>query len=191
MTATDTTDDTPGVEFRIKESLKMDPADVEARHVARFHELVEDPAIFEEDRTGSGARRHFHAISDNGVLPTAKIKTPHHFHVSYVEMPPGNQVRLHAHDVPEVFIPMTGTWELYYGDEGEHCVALNPLDTFSVPVGVMRTFKNVGLTTALIMVIYDSPGEVMGKIFYGPNQTDEIREMFETSGRKITITHED
>ncbi|MGE0253329.1 MAG: cupin domain-containing protein [Alphaproteobacteria bacterium] len=190
MSNTAATEAAAPVRFRIKQPRQIDPAEVEARHVARFDELTEDPAIFEEDRRGPGARRHFHVISGDGVLETAKIKTPHHFHISYVELPPGNQVRLHAHDVPEVFIPMTGTFRLSYGDNGEHSVVLRPLDTFSVPVGVMRTFKNVGLTTAVIMVIYDSPGDVVGKIFYGPDQAEDIRRTFEKSGRAIAIERE-
>src|SRR3546814_8670031 len=81
----------PDIRFRIKQSRQIAPQDVEARHVARFNDLVEDPAIFEEDRKGPGARRHFHVISGDGVLPTAPISTPHHFHVSYVELPPGDR----------------------------------------------------------------------------------------------------
>lgn len=186
MTGTNAAADA-AIRFRVKKSTAVDPAVVERDYVARFDELTEDPAIFEEDRKGSGARRHFHVISGDGVLPTAKIRTPHHFHVSYVELPPGNMVRLHAHDVPEVFIPMTGTFELLYGGAAEHSVVLRPLDTFSVPVGVMRTFRNIGPTTAIIMVIYDSPGDVLGKIFYDPERADDIRRTFGASGRKVVI----
>jgi uncharacterized RmlC-like cupin family protein len=175
------------IKFRVNQTRDLDPAIVGRDHVARFNELTEDPAIFDTDRSDTGAQRHFHAISGDGVLPTTTIQTPHHFHISYVELPPGHFVELHAHNVPEVFIPMTCTFELSYGDEAENSVVIVPMDTFFVPIDVMRTFKNIGLTTALIMVIYDSPGDVLEKIFYDADVAETLRETFEARGDKVVI----
>lgn len=178
--------------FRVKKSREMDPAEVEAKHLARFNDLVEDSSIFKEDRSKDiGTRRHFHVISPDGHLEGAKITSPHHFHISYVELPPGHEVQLHAHDVAEVFIQMTGTFEFGYGDQAQHTVVLNPFDTLSVPIDVMRCFKNVGLTNGLVMVIYDKPGDILENIFYDEGHIDTIRETWGKAGKDITVKHVD
>ena len=48
---------------------------------------------------------------------------------------------------------MSGKWAVYWGDEGENEVILGPWDVVSVPVGVMRGFKNVGAEHAFLMAI--------------------------------------
>ncbi|MBO6783277.1 MAG: hypothetical protein JJ899_08410 [Alphaproteobacteria bacterium] len=188
MSVTETEKPDNATTFRIKESREMDPAEVETKHVARFNDLIEDDSIFKEDRDDEiGERRHFHVISPEGYLKDAKITSPHHFHISYVELPPGHEVQLHAHDVAEVFVQMTGTFEFGYGDQGQHKVVLNPMDTFSVPIDVMRGFKNVGLTNGIVMVIYDKPGDILENIFYDEEHIDEIRETWKKSGKDITV----
>lgn len=160
----------------VKDTIVVAPEELEKKYVARFNELVDDAEIFADIKTEEGRRRHFHVISEGGHLgPGTKITTPHHFHISYLEVPPGSNATLHAHDLPEIFIPMTGKFAIIYGDQGEHSIELNPLDTISVPSGLMRTFKNVGITTGIIMVIYDGSGDVLGKVFVNPETAEQIR----------------
>ena len=52
-----------------------------------------------------------------------------------------------------MFIPLSGQWSVFWGDEGENEVILDTFDCVSVPVGVMRGFRNVGEGHAYLMAI--------------------------------------
>lgn len=160
----------------VDKTIAVAPEEMEARHVARFRDLVDDTEIFADIKTPTGQRRHFHVISEKAHLGPAKITTPHHFHISYLEVPPGVRAALHAHDAPEVFIPMSGRFAIHYGDQAQHRLDLDPLDTVSVPAGLMRTFENTGNTNAILMVIYDGPGEVLGKIYVNEDTAARMRQ---------------
>lgn len=163
------------MKFYVDNTISITPEELERRYIARFKDLVDDTEIFADINTAQGQRRHFHVISENGHLGPAKITTPHHFHISYLEVPPGTSAALHAHDAPEIFIPITGKFAILYGDRGEHEAALDPLDTISVPPGLMRTFKNIGNVNGILMVIYDGPGEVLGKIFVNEETAEKMK----------------
>lgn len=158
----------------VDKTIHVDPADMEAKHVARFKDLVDDQDVFADIKNGN-PRRHFHVISEDSHLGPARITTPHHFHMSYLEVPPGVSANIHAHAAPEIFIPMTGRFQIIYNDNGTDAVDLEPLDAVSVPVGLMRTFKNVGTVNGLLMVIYDGPGEVLGKIYVSAEEAEKVR----------------
>jgi mannose-6-phosphate isomerase-like protein (cupin superfamily) len=160
----------------VKDTISITPEELESKYVARFDQLVDDSEIFADIKTQEGRRRHFHVISENNHLGPARITTPHNFHVSYLEVPPNTSAALHAHDLPEIFIPMTGRFAILFGDHGENSVELAPLDTISVPVGLMRTFKNIGNTNGILMVIYDGPGEVLGKIYVNSSTAEDMRQ---------------
>lgn len=159
----------------VKETISITPEELESKYIARFNELEEDPEIFADIQTKEGQRRHFHVISDNSKLGPTKITTHHHFHMSYLEVPPGSSAALHSHEYPEVFIPISGRFVIEFGNNREHSVELNPLDVISVPVGLMRTFKNVGNTNSILAVIYDGPGEDPLKIFIDPENAEKMR----------------
>ena len=46
-----------------------------------------------------------------------------------------------------------GGGSVYWGDEGEYEVILDTFDCVSVPVGVLRGFRNVGERHAYLMAI--------------------------------------
>lgn len=152
----------------------VSPQEMEAKYVARFKDLVDDDEVFPDIKQARNPRRHFHVISENNHIGPAGITTPHHFHMSYLEVPPGVSAGLHAHALPEVFIALSGRFQIIYGDQGEHTLELEQYDAVSVPVGVMRNFKNVGNVNGLLMVIYDGPGEVLGKIFISPDAAQDL-----------------
>ena len=59
--------------------------------------------------------------------------------------PPGQGPGLHAHHRTfETFLVLDGTFEFTVNDAGDQKVVLNRWDTFSVPPGVCRAFRNVG-----------------------------------------------
>ena len=62
----------------------------------------------------------------------------------------------------EVFIPLTGRWSILWGNQGENEVELGPYDVVSVPISVMRGFRNVSDQEALLLVVLGGtdPGQV-------------------------------
>lgn len=150
--------------MKIANTVSITPEDMEARHVARFSDLEDDVDVF-PDIQEVNPRKHFHVISRDHHIGPARIPLPHHFHLSFMEVPPGGTAGLHAHETPEVFIVLSGRVQMIYGDDGEHVTELGQYDTISIPPRVMRNFKNVGNVSAFMIVIYDGPGDVLGEIF--------------------------
>jgi uncharacterized RmlC-like cupin family protein len=74
------------------------------------------------------------------------------------------------HDLGEIFVCIKGKFAMIWGNDGEHRIELGPMDTFSVPVGIMRTFDNVGDEPGTLLVIYDGGGEVLGAISKRPEE---------------------
>ncbi len=73
------------------------------------------------------------------------------FHMSLVQCEPGKAAPLHNHLTQEVFVALTGRWEVFWGPLGQRQLTLEPWDTVSVPPGVSRGFRNVGSETAWLM----------------------------------------
>ena len=60
------------------------------------------------------------------------------FHLNIVRCAPGKAAPLHNHLTQEVFIPLTGTWEVFWGPEGARKLTLHPWDTVSIPTAKFR-----------------------------------------------------
>jgi uncharacterized RmlC-like cupin family protein len=93
-----------------------------------------------------------------------------------VDCPPGDGPTLHAHmNTRESFMPLTGPFEIIFGDTGEHSLVLDPLDMIAVPPGVTRAFKNIGPRDAqMLAVVQGAPGEAMNDIQLTPAIAAEI-----------------
>lgn len=74
------------------------------------------------------------------------------FHLNLVRCDPGKAAPLHNHLTQEVFFALTGTWEVFWGPDGERSIRLEAWDTISIPPGVSRGFRNVG----------SEPGHLLG-----------------------------
>lgn len=145
-------------------------SEIEA-NLARYEDLVEDRQVFPDlTEVPTATRRHYHVISPGSHLGPAAITTPHNFHMSILECPPGSGPPLHRHDLGEIFVCIKGRFAMIWGNDGEHRIELGPLDTFSVPLGIMRTFDNVGDEPGTLLVIYDGGGEVLGAISKRPEE---------------------
>ncbi len=123
---------------------------------ARFDDLTPSPVAFVDTRL-PGHERDIYNVIGAGVTEDANLKPAitavEGFNITYSAAEPGKGAALHSHPTVEVFIPMSGKWSVYWGDEGENEVILGPWDVVSVPVGVMRGFKNVGAEHAFLMAI--------------------------------------
>lgn len=73
-------------------------------------------------------------------------------------LPPGQGPGLHVHErTYETFLVLEGTIEFEVNDRGEETVLLNKWDTFSVPPGVSRGFRNVGKEQAVLLTVITGP----------------------------------
>jgi mannose-6-phosphate isomerase-like protein (cupin superfamily) len=91
------------------------------------------------------------------------------FHLNIVRCAPGKSAPLHNHLTQEVFIPLTGLWEIFWGPAGERSLRLGAFDTVSIPAGVSRGFRNVGDSEACLIGI--AGGHDPGRI----NWPDSVR----------------
>ena len=121
---------------------------------ATFHDLKPSPVAFVDTKLPGHERDIFNVIGA-GVTEDAALKPAiaavEGFNLTYSSAEPGKGAALHSHQTVEVFIPMSGKWSIYWGDDGENEVILEPWDVVSVPVGVLRGFRNIGDEEALLL----------------------------------------
>jgi uncharacterized RmlC-like cupin family protein len=76
-------------------------------------------------------------------------------------------------------MPITGTWQILYGDRGEHELVLEPMDMVAVPPGVTRAFKNIsGVTAHLLAIVQGTDEEALNDIVLTPAVGAEIVRLF-------------
>jgi len=120
-------------------------AEMESR-VARFNRLV--PTRDYVDSAIPGCERTTWRVL--GHPPAAPLQADG-FHMNLVRCDPGKSAPLHNHLTQEVFVALTGRWQVFWGPEGARSIVLEPLDTVTIPPGVSRGFRNVGTEPALLM----------------------------------------
>jgi mannose-6-phosphate isomerase-like protein (cupin superfamily) len=120
-------------------------AEMEAR-VARFRRL--EPTHDYIDAAIPGCERTTWRVL--GHPPDAPLAAEG-FHLNIVHCEPGKSAPLHNHLTQEVFVALTGRWQIFWGPQGERSVVLEAWDTVSVPPGVSRGFRNVGSEPAYLM----------------------------------------
>jgi mannose-6-phosphate isomerase-like protein (cupin superfamily) len=101
------------------------------------------------------------------------------FHLNLVRCAPGKAAPLHNHLTQEVFIPLSGRWEVFWGPRGERRLTLGPWDTISIPPGVSRGFRNVGAADAFLIGIVG--GHDPGRI----NWPEEVRAAARAAGVEL------
>lgn len=149
---------------------------------ARFKELKPSAVAFVDTKLPGHERDIFNIIGA-GVTEDADLKPAisavEGFNVTYSGAEPGKGAALHSHQTVEVFIPMSGRWAVFWGDEGEQEVELDTFDCVSVPVGVMRGFRNIGDGHAYLMAIIG--GSDSGKVGWAQSVLDRA----EKTGLKL------
>jgi mannose-6-phosphate isomerase-like protein (cupin superfamily) len=118
---------------------------MEAR-VARFRAVV--PTDDYVDAALPGCERSTYRVL--GVQPGAPLAAEG-FHMNLVCCEPGKSAPLHNHLTQEVFVALSGRWQVFWGPAGERSVVLQRWDTISVPPRVSRGFRNVGDEPAWLM----------------------------------------
>ena len=134
---------------------------------ARFKELRPSKQAFVDTRIPEHIRDIYNVIGQ-GVTEDADLKPAitavEGFNVTYVGAESGKGAALHSHSTVEVFIALSGQWSVFWGDEGEDEVILDTFDCVSVPVGVMRGFRNVGEGHAYLMAILGGTDAGAGRL---------------------------
>ena len=120
-------------------------AEMEQR-VARFSRLA--PTADYLDAAIPGCERSTYRVL--GEPPGAPLAAEG-FHMNLVHCEPGKSAPLHSHLTQEVFVALSGRWEVFWGPDGERRVVLEPWDTVSVPPGLSRGFRNIGAEPAWLM----------------------------------------
>lgn len=84
------------------------------------------------------------------------------FHVAVIKADAGKGTGLHTHETLEVFMPLTGTWSVQWGDKGENELTIGPWDVISIPTKIMRGFRNDSGHEAVMLSILGGtdPGHV-------------------------------
>jgi uncharacterized RmlC-like cupin family protein len=91
--------------------------------------------------------------------------------VVIAECPPGQGPAMHAHCLShEIFVCMTGRFEIIWGDKGEHNTILDPFDLIAVPPGVFRRFRNISNVenARLLTIVQGSQENVFNDVKFDP-----------------------
>lgn len=160
-----------------------------APRVARLADLQPSKQAFVDTRLPEHFRDIYNVIGrgvteDPDLAPA--ITDARYFSITYVGAEPGKGAALHAHETIEVFIPMTGKWSAYWGEDGTKEIILNQFDVVSFPPGVLRGFKNVGDEPGLLMAIIGSKADTEdgGSVAWAP----KVLEQAEKTGLRLSET---
>ncbi len=124
--------------------------------VARFEALGSSARAF-VDTLIPGHEREIYNVIGHGVTEDSTLKPAitdvESFNMTLVKASPGKGAALHSHPTVEVFMPLSGRWAVYWGDDGSEEVMLDRWDVISVPPGVMRGFRNAGTEDGYLLAI--------------------------------------
>lgn len=157
------------------------PEQMEKR-VARFATLQPSKKSFTEQNVGIpgeayellAAKSVYVLLAPEGnkrsVAKPAVVGAPG-IEVVIAECPPGQGPAMHAHCLShEIFLCMTGRFEIIWGDKGEHSVVLEPFDLIAVPPGVFRRFRNISdlQDARLLAIVQGSKEQVFNDVKFDP-----------------------
>jgi mannose-6-phosphate isomerase-like protein (cupin superfamily) len=114
--------------------------------VARFKSL--QPTGDYLDSAIPGCERTTYRVL--GTPPHAPLAAED-FHLNIVCCGPGKAAPLHSHLTQEVFVALTGRWQVFWGPTGERHLILEPWDTIAIPAGLSRGFRNIGPEPSYLM----------------------------------------
>jgi mannose-6-phosphate isomerase-like protein (cupin superfamily) len=149
---------------------ESDPLD---GRVARFDALRGNEALFIDTAIPGYAREIWSIIGPNVGEDRAQEAAipPEDFHLAILKAAPGNGAALHTHTTVEVFVALTGRWQVFYGEDEQREVILSPWDVASVPAGVWRGFRNAGDEEAYLLVVVG--GTDAGRLTWAPKILEE------------------
>ena len=152
------------------------------KHVARFKEQKSTAKSFIDTRI-PGHERDIFSIIGAGVLEDPDSQPEYScagLSPLDCKADPGKGASLHSHLTQEVFMPLTGRWAIFWGPKGGREIILEPYDVISVPIHVMRGFRNAGTQTAMMLAVVG--GHDPGKVGW----PEEMKEKARAAGLELT-----
>lgn len=147
-----------------------------ASQVIRFDELTPNWRAFPESHLPENHRGFYQYIgpgaSDN---PMSAVAHGQNFSFGIVVAGPGRGAPLHAHTTEEVFVALSGTWQVYWGEpEDQQVLTLEPYDAITVPAPVMRGFRNADRSDGFLLALLG--GGTPPPPIYHPTVLEQIGE---------------
>jgi quercetin dioxygenase-like cupin family protein len=101
--------------------------------------------------------------------------------VNLCRCPVGQGPDLHSHArTLETFMCLKGQFEVRWGDDGQFKTVLDEHDMISMPLNVMRAFRNTGLTpeAVLLVLIQGEAKDMAADVQYAPATGERIEREF-------------
>ncbi len=134
-------------------------------------------AFIDSYSPGSHLKDNFSIIGP-GVTENPKqvinISEPHGFNIGAAGQPPSIKNSLHSHFTAEVFIIHEGTFEIYWGLNGENQKIISEGDVVSIPTLCFRGFENVGDKYGFLFAILG--GDDTGGVEWAPQVFEAAEE---------------
>jgi mannose-6-phosphate isomerase-like protein (cupin superfamily) len=150
------------------------------KRVARWGKVKPYEQTFIESRL-PGFEKRLYKIINRGVLENKGVQPAipgsHRFGVTLIEVPVGQGANLHSHKTEEVFFPLNGKMLIIWGPEGEHQLMLNQWDCISVPVGVMRGFRNPNDHDLVVYSVVGGRDKEVGRIGWHPDVVKPAKQL--------------
>lgn len=175
----------------------MDPTPTEMeRRVVRHGSLQPSKKSFAPETVGiPGGAYHLLARQNNYILQAPAgnkraaaapgvIGAPG-LEILLVEAEPGEGPFLHNHTrTHEIFMCLSGCWEISWGRNGEHALTLGQYDLINVPPDVFRTFRNTSSEKAyLLAMVQGSREDAFNDVVYPSQLGDEIERRWGAAAR--------
>lgn len=141
--------------------------------LARFNELEGNEGLFIDTVIPGHAREIWSIVGRNVGEDRSErpVIPPEDFHLAVIRAAPGNGSALHTHTTVEVFMALTGCWQIFYGENEEFQVFLDQWDVCSVPAGVWRGFRNAGDEDGYLLALVG--GTDAGRLEWAPKVLEE------------------
>ena len=140
------------------------------KRLVRKSEMVPCKSAFIDAHTpGSHLKDNFSIIGP-GVTENKEqyvnISEPHGFNIGAAGQPPHIKNSLHSHFTAEVFMIHEGTFEIYWGLDGQNRTTLFEGDVVSIPTHCFRGFENVGNKYGFLFTVLG--GDDTGGVEWAP-----------------------
>src|SRR4051812_31196791 len=151
--------------------------------ISRFKDLkplpIQNPSIPEKARDVVYARKLLSVIGlDDNSSPInagAPIRGAAGMTMTLAVCPPGQGPGLHNHvQTYETFTVLKGRFEVTWNDDGSGRAVLDAFDTISIPPGVCRAFRNVGMEQGILQVLITGGVHDMNDIAFTPAAKNDI-----------------
>lgn len=142
------------------------------KRIVRFKDLEGKglPLMFIDSILPGHRRMNYAVIGDTASEnPDFRplIEQPHKFQIGMFMCPPGSGPAYHTHDYIELFLPLSGTWRYYWGNDPEGSpegeAILEAWDLISLPPGLWRGIQNVSEQDAWCFAVLEEHVVFSGK----------------------------